>query len=92
MFYMRKKNKTSTTKNSKEGIITGIHIQLLKGEKPKIWEDRIVLIKPTTVWTTSLQNTLGIEADNKRERAVLTMYLCFLSATSFCSKVYVHEV
>jgi hypothetical protein len=36
MFYMRKKNKTSTTKNSKEGIITGIHIQLLKGEKPKI--------------------------------------------------------
>jgi hypothetical protein len=36
MFYTRKKNKTSTTKNSKEGIITGIHIQLSKGEKPKI--------------------------------------------------------
>jgi len=92
MFYMRKKNKTSTTKNSKEKIIRGIPIQLSKGEKPKIWEDGIVLIKPTTVWATSPQNTLGIEADNKRERAVLTIYLCFLSATSFCSEVSVHEV
>jgi len=64
----------------------------LKREKPKIWENKIVLIKLTVVRTTFSQNSLGIEADNKREWAVSIMCLCFLSATPFCLKVYVHEV
>ena len=34
----------------------------------------------------------GIEVDNKRERAVSTMCLCFLSALSFCSRVSVYKV
>jgi len=63
-----------------------------KWEKPQLWENEIVLIKLTAVTTTSSQNSLRTEADNKKERAILTMCLCFLSATSFCSRVYVHNV
>jgi hypothetical protein len=52
----------------------------------------MVLIKLTSVRTASPQNSLGTEANNKRERAVSIMCLCFLLATSFCSEVSVHEV
>jgi hypothetical protein len=64
----------------------------LKREKPKIWENEIVLIKLTVVRTTFSQNSLRIEVDNKREWAVSTMCLCFLLATPFYLKAYVHKV
>jgi len=91
-FYMRMKNKTSTSKNFKEWIIRAYPYNFLKWEKPEIWEDKIVLIKFTAIRTTFLQNTLGTKVDNKREQAVLTMCLCFLLATPFCLRVSTHEI
>jgi len=52
-FYMRMKNETSTIKNSKGGILGAYPYNFLKSEKPKIWEDKIVLIKLTVVRTVS---------------------------------------
>jgi hypothetical protein len=46
----------------------------------------------TVVRTASPQNSLGTKADNKKERVLSTMCLCFLSTTPFCSGVSVHEV
>jgi len=91
-FCMRTNNKTNITKNFKEGIIRDIPYNFSKWERLELWENKIVLIKFTIVRTTSPQNLLGTEVDNKREQAVLTMCLCFLSATPFCSGVSVHEV
>ena len=50
---MRMKNETSTIKNSKGGILGAYPYNFLKSEKPKIWEDKIVLIKLTVVRTVS---------------------------------------
>ena len=52
----------------------------------------MLLIKLTTVRTISPKNSLEIEVDNKKERTISTMCLCFLSATPFCLGVSVHEV
>jgi len=52
----------------------------------------MILIKITAVRIASPLNSLGIKADNKRERVVSTTCLCFLSATPFCSRVSIHEV
>ena len=52
----------------------------------------MVLIKVIAVRTAYPQNSLGIEVDNKKDRAVSTICLCFLSATPFCSEVFVHKV
>ena len=92
MLYIRTKNKTSTTKHSKERLIRGIPIQLFERRNTEIYEDEIVFIKRTVVRIDSPQNIQRTEADNKRKRAVLIMYLCFLLATPFCSRVSVHKV
>jgi len=52
----------------------------------------MILIKLTAARTTSSQNSLETEADNKKERVVSTMCLYFLSTAPFYLGVSVYEV
>jgi hypothetical protein len=89
---MRIKNKISTPKALKEEYSGAYPCNFSKEEKPEICENEIVLIKLIAVRTTFPQNLLGTKADNKKEQAISTMCLCFLSTTLFCSGVSVHEI
>ena len=91
-FYIRMKNKTSTTKNSKGGIIgTYLYIFKMRQTRTIRWWNCINQTYNSKD-NFSPQNLLGAEADNKRERAVLIMCLCFLSTTPFCQGVSIYEV
>lgn len=69
-----------------------IVIQIFKWWQIRESDNAILLFKWNIIRTTSPQNSIEIDTDNKKEWVVSIMYVCFLLTIPFCSRVLIEDM